>query len=214
MIAVLLAKTSNALALIATSVCKKPLPQCPASKEISWLRRIGSFAVSGCNSVENIVSKGLVIPIVSTTSKSAIPATFLRGVRITGDNWEMLSKPEKARKEPAKPINNSLGPSAFDANVSEKSLRKVAKERCVKTVKRMAISLPNAMIAPMKLTFALSLIPNQLRRPRSTRKPIVRKSNGSWIGPKNGIAILIPIAGSTTLKYCIPDRQLIAAVRK
>jgi hypothetical protein len=51
-----------------------------------------------------MVRRGLVIPIVKTTSKSAMPATFLRGVFITGDNCEILSRPEKARNEAANPV--------------------------------------------------------------------------------------------------------------
>src|SRR6266516_1265437 len=97
MIAVLLAKTRSALALMATSVCKMILPQCPASSEISWLFFTGSAASCGCNSVESIVNRGLVNPIVSTTSKSAIPATFLRGVFMTGESQEGSCKADKDR---------------------------------------------------------------------------------------------------------------------
>src|SRR5947209_14856537 len=48
-------------------------------------------------SVENIVKSGLVIPIVKTTSKSAKPATFLRGVFMTGESCEMLSDRKSTR---------------------------------------------------------------------------------------------------------------------
>src|SRR5438045_1591790 len=50
-----------------------------------------------------LVSSGLVRPIVNTTSNRAMAATFLRGAFMTGDNCEILSRPEKARNEPAKP---------------------------------------------------------------------------------------------------------------
>src|SRR5450756_1651363 len=83
---------------MATSVCRKVFPQCPASSEISWVESTGSAAAFGCKRVENIVSKGLVKPIVSTTIRSATPATFLRGVFITGESCEILSRPERASK--------------------------------------------------------------------------------------------------------------------
>ena len=62
--------------------------------------------------MENIVSSGLVNPTVSTTKTSAIPIVFLRGVFITGESCEMLSSPEKARNEPAKPIRTVIGVSS------------------------------------------------------------------------------------------------------
>src|SRR6266566_1719075 len=183
MIAVLLANIRSALALIATSTCKncphKP-PKWPASSEMSWLEKIGSPTMFfGNKVVESIVSKGLVIPIVSTTSKSASPATFLRGVFITGESCEILSRPEKARKEFAKPINRVAAVSLWFANIKGKSDKNSEKEICVKTVISIAISLAKAMMAPTRLTFALSLMPIQLRIPSSTRIAMVRNNN-SW----------------------------------
>ena len=186
--AVLLANTRSALALTATSVCKKILPQCPARSEISWAESTGSLASRGCKRVESMVRMGLVTPMVNTTSKSAIPATFLRGVFMTGESCEMLSKPEKARNEPAKPIRMETPVSFSCANILGKSDRKEEKDIWVKTVTRMATSLAKAITAPTRLTLALSLTPTQFRMPSSTSTPMV-------ISTANG-----PIAGRTTLR--------------
>lgn len=106
--AVFPAKISSALALIATSVCKTILPQCPPSSEMTCAESIRSpTTCAGSKSVANMVSRGLVKPIVTTTSNKAMPATFLRGVCMTGDNCEILSRPEKARNEPAKPTRRA-----------------------------------------------------------------------------------------------------------
>ena len=106
--AVFAAKISSALALIATSICKAIVPQCPPSSEMTCAESTGSpTTCDGSKSVANMVSSGLVRPIVSTTSNNAMPATFLRGVFITGDNCEILSRPEKARNEPAKPTRSA-----------------------------------------------------------------------------------------------------------
>jgi hypothetical protein len=202
MMAVLLAKTSNALALIATSICKKILPQWPASKEISWFDSTGSLASGVRRSVDSMVSNGLVNPMVNTTSKSAIPATFLCGYFITGESWEILSSPENARKAPANPVRKVTGLNGLSANILGSSAKKSPKDICVNTVNRIARSLRNAITAPTRLTFALSLMPTQFKIPSKTRMPTVsQRANG-------------PIAGITTLKYSIPDRQLIAAVKK
>ena len=117
--AVLLAKTRSALALIAISVCKAMLPQCPPRSEISCEEWIGfANTLSGSNRVENIVNSGLVKPTVSTTSARAIPMTFFLGALITGESWEILSKPEKARNEAAKPIRIVAGVSAWFTNMA------------------------------------------------------------------------------------------------
>ncbi len=56
--------------------------------------------------------------------------------------------------------------------------------------------------SPARLTFALVPMPIQLRTPRRMRVPIaIIRAKGT-------------IAGMTTLRYSIPERQLIAAVRK
>ncbi len=46
-------------------------------------------------------------------------------------------------------------------------------EICVKTVTKIARSLTKAIIAPTKLTLALSLMPYQLRIPKSIRTTTV-----------------------------------------
>src|SRR5579863_2908964 len=177
MIAVLLANTSSALALIATSVCSTTLPKWPPSRETTWPERYGSLTtLAGSKIVESIVNSGLVMPMVNTTSKRAMPATFLRGAFITGESCEMLSRPEKARNDPAKPTRIVVGPSTWFWNILGKSERKVENERCVKTVMRMAMSLAKAITAPTRLTFALSLMLTQLRIPSKINTTMVTSS--------------------------------------
>ena len=119
------------------------------------------------------------MPIVSTTINNAIPATFLRGVFITGESCEILSSPEKARNEAAKPIKIETGPSEWFANIWGIRARNSENEICVNTVTRIAMSLKKAIIATTKLTLALSLIPTQLRMPKSMRAVIViHRANG------------------------------------
>src|SRR5579863_862786 len=74
-----------------------------------------------------MVKIGLVMPMVKTTMSSAIPATFLRGVFMTGESCEMLSRPEKARNEPAKPIKIETGVSVSCANIAGNSDRDMCK---------------------------------------------------------------------------------------
>src|SRR6266581_7940827 len=179
------------------------LPQLPASNETTWFDNVVFSRVwVGNRVVVSMVKRGLVIPIVSTTNNNAIPATFLRGVFITGESCEILSRPEKARKEAAKPIKILAGPSEWFANIWGIRAMNSEKEICVKTVTRIARSLTKAIIAPTKLTFALSLMPIQFRKPRRISTPtVIHKAYA-------------PTAGITTLRYSIPERQLMAAVRK
>src|SRR5205814_9391599 len=107
------------LALTATSVCKRTLPQCPPSKESSCVDKTGSAALSCCKRVESNVSKGLVAPMVMTTRKSAILLIFLRGVFIEGESWEMLSRPEKDSKAPANRTRIEGGGTDAGSNVRE-----------------------------------------------------------------------------------------------
>src|SRR5437879_2327774 len=80
----------------------------PTSSEMICAESIRSpTTCAGSKSVANMVSSGLVRPIVNTTSNKAMLATFLRGVFMTGDNCEILSRPEKARNEPAKPTRRA-----------------------------------------------------------------------------------------------------------
>ena len=161
-----------------------------------------------------MVSNGLVSPIVSTTSKSATPAVRLRGILITGDSCEILSRPENARNEPAKPTRIEIGVSLPCPNISENIERNCARDMWVKTVTRIAISLRKAIVAPTRLTFALSLTPIQLSNPNKIRTTTVTSKSGNWIAPNMGRETAAPSAGSTTLRYCIPDRLLIDEVRK
>src|SRR6266566_904669 len=149
-----------------------------------------------------MVKRGLVMPIVNTTNKSASPAVFLRGVFMTGESCEILSKPEKARNEPAKPVKRVAVVNTWPSNILGKSDKKYGKEIWVKTVNRTARSLTKAMTAPTRLTLALSLIPIQFKMPKRMRIPMASHTK---IGP---------MAGTTTLKYKTPERQLRAAVRK
>ncbi len=175
--AVLLANMSSVLALIATSVCKMTPPHLPASSEISCLESTGSPAWWGSKIVESIVSKGLVIPIVNTTIKRAMPATLFRGVLMTGESWEMLSRPEKARNAPAYPIKMKPGVSVRWSNMLGNNDKKEENEIWGKTVISIATLLPKEIIAATKLTFALSLRPIQFRRPSNARTTMVMSSN-------------------------------------
>jgi hypothetical protein len=56
-----------------------------------------------------MVSNGLVKPTVRITRKSAIFPTLLRGSFMTGESCEILSRPEKARNDPAKPTSRVMG---------------------------------------------------------------------------------------------------------
>src|SRR2546421_4978981 len=202
MTAVLLANARMRLALSATSVCKRTLPQCPPSKESSCVDKTGSAALSCCKRVESNVSKGLVAPMVMTTRKSAILMIFLRGVFIEGESWEMLSRPEKARKAPANPTRIEGGVRDACSNILAKRNGNSEMGIWVKTVQMLARSLTKATRAPSRLTFALSLMPTQLRMPRRTSTlMVISKIKGA-------------MAGNTTLKYWMADRELIAAVRK
>src|SRR5436189_3075508 len=140
--------------------------------------------------------------MVITTNRSAILIIFLRGVFIDGESCEMLSRPENARNAPANPTRIEVGVRDACANMLVKRKGNSAMGMWVKTVQMMARSLRKAISAPTRLTFALSLIPTQFSKPRSTSTLIV-------ISKIEG-----PIAGNTTLKYWIADRQLMAAVRK
>src|SRR5207248_10260867 len=126
----------------------------------------------------------------------------LRGAFIEGESCEMLSRPENARNEPAKPTRIELGVSDACANILAKREGNSEMGMWVKTVQMTARSLTKAMRAPTRLTLALSLIPIQFNKPSSNRTLIV-------ISRIKG-----PIVGSTTLKYWTADRQLMAAVRK
>ena len=164
--------------------------------------------------MENIVSRGLVIPMVTTTNKSANPVIRLRGVFMTGASWEILSKPEKARNEAAKPNRSTMGVSELCSNIFGNSEKNSDKDRWVKTVARIAMSPRNAITAPTRLTLALSRMPIQFKIPRRTSTPMVVASKERWTGPNHTCTILLSSAGTTTLRYCIPERQLMAAVRK
>ena len=180
----MLAKTSSALALTAISVCRTMPPERPPRSEISCEERTGfPVTLAGSSSVENIVSSGLVTPTVITTIARAIALVLFRGTFITGESWEMLSRPEKARNEPAKPIRMVTGVSVWFANIFGKSERNWARVRCEKTVARRAMSLRNATPAPMRLTLALALTPNQLRKPSRARIPrVATRAKGSSLG--------------------------------
>jgi hypothetical protein len=84
-------------------------PQRPPSSEIIWLESTGSAAARGSKRVESIVKSGLVRPTVKMTRKSAIFPTSLRGSFMTGESCEILSNPEKARNDPAKPTSRVTG---------------------------------------------------------------------------------------------------------
>src|SRR5437016_3974495 len=126
---------------------------------------MGFAASPGSNRVENIVSRGLVIPMVTTTNKSANPVMRLRGVFMTGASWEILSKPEKARNEAAKPNRSTMGVSELCSNIFGNSEKNSDKDRWVKTVTRIAMSPRNAITAPTRLTLALSRMPIQFKIP-------------------------------------------------
>ena len=114
----------------------------------------------------------------------------------------MLSRPENARNAPANPTRIEVGVRDACSNILVKRKGNSVTGMWVKTVQMMARLLRKAISAPTRLTFALSLIPIQFSKPRSTSTVIV-------ISKIKG-----PIAGNTTLKYWIADRQLMAAVRK
>ena len=106
---------------------------------------------------------------------------------MTGESCEMLSSPENARKEPAKPIRIVMGVSAWPTNMLGDNERNSGMEICEKTVMRNATSLRNAIVAPTRLTFALVLMPIKLRIPSRTRVPIVIiRANGSIDGIRRG----------------------------
>ena len=71
-IAVLLANTNNALALIATSVRKNAPPQRPASNEMIWLESTGSAAAFGSKSVESMVEE-VIIPLLLLRLMNDLP---------------------------------------------------------------------------------------------------------------------------------------------
>ena len=101
----------------------------------------------------------------------------------------MLSRPEKARNAPANPTRIEAGVRDSCANILAKREGISVIGMWVKTVQMIARSLTKAISAPIRLTFALSLIPTQLSRPRSTNTPmVISKIAGT-------------IVGKTTLKY-------------
>jgi len=74
-------------------------------------------AAFGSRSVESMARSGLVRPTVRMTRNSAIFPTTLRGSFITGESCEILSNPEKARNDPAKPTSSVTGVRAFPLNI-------------------------------------------------------------------------------------------------
>src|SRR5438477_13082673 len=119
---------------MATSVCKTIPPHLPPSKEITCPESVGSSTqLFGSKSVENIVKSGLVNPIVKTTSKSAKPATFLRVLLMTGETCEILSRPVKARHEPATPDRLVASPIERFSNTLGHDDNNKQHEICVKT---------------------------------------------------------------------------------
>lgn len=125
--------------------------------------RTGSIAACGSSNVENMVKSGLVRLTVKTTRTSAIVLTVRRGIFITGDNCEILSSPEKARKDPAKPTSKATSVRERPLNMEENKDKNCSKEICRKTVTRIVTSLPKAMIAPTILARALALTPTQFK---------------------------------------------------
>jgi hypothetical protein len=59
--------------------------------------------------VDQSVSRGLVIAIVTTTATIARDAMRGRGSRIAGASWVIVSSPEKARKASPKPTMTTSG---------------------------------------------------------------------------------------------------------
>lgn len=108
----------------------------------------GSAAACGSSNVENMVKSGLVRTTFRTTRKSAILLTARRGIFITADNCEILSSPEKARKDPAKPTSMETNVRERPLNMEGNKTKNCPKEVCRKTVTRIVTSLPKAMIAP------------------------------------------------------------------
>src|SRR5207248_10766916 len=126
----------------------------------------------------------------------------LRGAFIEGESCEMLSRPENARNEPAKPTRIELGVSDACANILAKREGNSEMGMWVKTVQMTARSLIKAMRAPNRLTLALSPIRIQFNKPSSKRT----LSATSRLKGK--------VVGSTTLKYWTRGRQLMAAERR
>jgi len=186
MMAVLLAKSNNALPLRAISVCKTMPPHLPPSKEISCVESTGSLTASGKSMVAKKVSVGLVIPMAMTTRSIALPATRLRGSFIVGESWEILSRPEKARKEPAKPTSKEKGVRLWLANMRGIKDTISVKERWENTVTRIARSLKKAMEAATRLTLALSPMPIQFNRPSRNSIAMVIPRRSPWTDPTPG----------------------------
>src|SRR4030088_1719347 len=61
--------------------------------------------------LDQSVSSGLVLAIVSTTADMARKATLLRGSRIAGASCATLSRPQKAREAEANPVSSRIGVS-------------------------------------------------------------------------------------------------------
>ncbi len=151
--------------------------------------------------VEKIVSSGLVMPTVITTSANAKVTVLRRGSAMTGESCEMLSSPENARNAPENPVSMTTGVME-PANISPITWPMACSGTLINTAMMIAILVTKAATATNALTLALSLMPHQLSRPSNAR---TSSAAGSTYG-------LMPVKMAS--KYCRPESELMAEVRK
>src|SRR5258708_33437167 len=151
--------------------------------------------------VEKIVSSGLVMPTVITTSANAQVTVLRRGSAMTGESCEMLSRPENAKNAPENPVSMTTGVME-PANISPITWPMACSGTLMNTATMITTSVTKAATATVALTRALSRIPHQFSMPSNARTSSVA---GSTYG-------LMPVKMAS--KYCKPESEMIAEIRK